>query len=181
LQDSLQEIGGEGFDKKRVAEITNAWVSGESIQEIARDYFRGDEDETKAITNACRAIYRHLVNTGTWGVSALSRLSGIDFDSLSEPERRRINALPAMVYHGVKSEDAVLMRMNAAPRSIAENLGEAFRHRVDRSAEPAGVHEAREFLKRLDAGDWERMRPGGSHLTGLDYKKVWELLSGEWR
>ncbi len=181
LQDSLQEIGGEGFDKKRVAEITNAWVSGESIQEIAREYFRGDEDETKAITHACRAIYRHLVNTGTWGLSALSRLSGIDFDSLSERERRRINALPAMVYHGVKSEDAVLMRMNAAPRSIAENLGRAFRSSVDKGADAAGVHEAREFLKGLDAGDWERMRPGGAHLTGTDYKKVWELLSGERR
>lgn len=181
LQDSLQEIGGEGFDKKRVAEVTNAWVSGESIQEIARDYFRGDEDETKAITNACRAIYRHLVNTGTWGLSALSRLSGIDFDALSEAERRQINVLPAMVYHGVNSEDAVLMRMNAAPRSIAENLGRAFRYRMDNRADTSGVHEAREFLKHLDTGDWERMRPRSSYLTGGEYRKIWNILSGEGR
>jgi superfamily II DNA/RNA helicase len=181
LKESLQEIGGEGFDKRRIAEITNAWVSGKSIQDIARDYFRGDENETKAITNACRAIYRSLVNTGTWGLSALSRLSGIDFDSLSESERRRINVLPAMVYHGVKSEDAVLMRMNAAPRSIAENLGKEFRSSIARGADTAGVHEAREFLKSLGTGDWERMRPRSSHLTGRDYKNIWELLSGERR
>ncbi len=181
LKESLQEIGGEGFDNRRISEITNAWVSGKSIQDIARDYFRGDENETKAITNACRAIYRNLVNTGTWGLSALSRLSGIKFDSLSESERRRINVLPAMVYHGVKSEDAVLMRMNAAPRSIAENLGKEFRSSIARGADTAGVHEAREFLKSLDTGDWERMLPAGSHLTGRDYKNIWELLSGERR
>ena len=181
LKASLQEIGGEGFDKRRIAEITNAWVSGKSIQDIARDYFRGDENETKAITNACRAIYRSLVNTGTWGLSALSRLSGIDFDSLSESERRRINLIPAMVYHGVKSENAVLMRMNAVPRSIAENLGKEFRASIARGADTKGVTEAREFLKSLDTGDWERIRPRRAVLTGHEYKRIWELLSGERR
>lgn len=181
LKESLLEISGEGFDKRRIAEITNAWVSGKSIQDIAYDYFRGDEDETKAITNACRAIYRSLVNTGTWGLSALSRLSGIDFDSLSESERRRINIIPAMVYHGVKSEYAVLMRMNAVPRSIAENLGKEFRSSIVRGVDTASVHEAREFLKSLGTGDWERIRPSNSHLTGRDYKDIWELLSGERR
>ena len=71
----------------------------------------------------CRAIYRVIVNNGTWGVSALSRMAEIDFDALPEPERRRINALPAMIYHGVNTEDAVLMRMNSVPRSAAGTLG----------------------------------------------------------
>ncbi len=75
-----------------------------------------------------------------------------------------------MVYHGVKSEEAVLMRMNAAPRSIAENLGKEFRSSIAQGADTAGVHEAREFLKGLDTGDWERMLPASSHLTGRDYK-----------
>ena len=50
-------------------------------------------------------------------------MSGVDFDALSETERRRINALPAMIYHGVGSEDAVLMRMNGAPRSAVGSTG----------------------------------------------------------
>ena len=40
----------------------------------------------------------------------------------SESERRRINSIPAMTYHSVGSEDAALMRMNAVPRSVAEEL-----------------------------------------------------------
>ena len=41
------------------------------------------------------------------------------------------------------------------------------------------TQEARQFLKNLDAGGWERVRPVGAHLSGADYKSIWELLSGE--
>ncbi len=181
LSESLKDIQGEGNDYQLIADITKAWVGGRSIQEIARDFFHGDENQTKAITDTCKAIYRNLTNTGTWGLSALSRLSGVDFDSLSEAERRRINALPAMIYHGVKTEEAVLMRMNSVPRSIAEKLGVEFRNSTSESAVGASVQQARAFLKQLDATGWERVRPEGAHLSGSEYKSVWELLSGERR
>jgi hypothetical protein len=177
LADSLTELGGKGNEKKYIAAITQAWVKGESIQDIAKTFFKGDE--TESITNACRAIYRNLVNYGTWGLAALSRMSGIDFDKLSETERRQINALPAMIYHGVKTEEAVLMRMNSVPRSISENLGQEFRTAFRKDFGKVGVAEAREFLKNLDTTDWNRIKPGVSYLSGDDYRYVWELLSGE--
>jgi replicative superfamily II helicase len=176
---SLTELGGKGIEKKQIADITNAWVSGKSIQDIAQQFFQGTE--TNAITDACKAIYRNLVNNGTWGLSALSRMAGIDFDSLPESERRRIDALPAMIYHGVKSEEAVLMRMNFAPRSVAEKLGRDFKVNLTQENDKVGVHEAREFLKNMDESKWERVRPEGSYLSGSDYKDIWELLSGEQR
>ena len=179
LAAALSDIGGTGHVKKHIADITSAWVSGKSIQEIAEAFFQGSD--TKAITDACKAIYKNLVNTGTWGLSALSRMSGIDFDKLSDSERRKINALPAMVYHGVQTEEAVLMRMNFAPRSVAENLGIEFRSNIGPEVEKANVSQAREFLKSLDASDWSRLRPSNSHLSGSDYKRVWELLSGQRR
>ncbi|HWQ95893.1 MAG TPA: hypothetical protein VN368_00830 [Candidatus Methylomirabilis sp.] len=175
----LTELGGKGTERRQIADITNAWVSGKSIQDIAQEFFKGKE--TIAITDACKAIYRNLVNNGTWGLSALSRMSGFDFNSLPESERRRINTLPAMIYHGVKTEEAVLMRMNSAPRSIAENLGREFKTNFNQEADKAGVREAREFLKRMNEGDWERIRPENSHLSGSDYRNIWELLSGAHR
>jgi replicative superfamily II helicase len=181
ISDALEELAGSGDANKHIAEITKAWVSGQSIQEIARQFFHGDEDQTKAITGACKAIYRNLVNAGTWGMSALSRLSGVDFESLSESERRRINSLPAMIYHGVQTEEAVLMRMNAVPRSIAEKLGVEFRGSIDMASTGIGVQKARHFLKELDISNWERIRPADAHLSGAEYKRVWELLSGERR
>jgi hypothetical protein len=111
----------------------------------------------------------------------LSRLSGVDFDALSESERRRINALPAMIYHGVQSEEAVLMRMNSVPRSVAEKLGEEFSTSADTEAEKVSTQAARQFLRNLDSSDWGRARPHETPLSGADYKMIWELLSGEQR
>ena len=106
-------------------------------------------------------------------------MSGIDFDTLSEAEKRRINALPAMIYHGANSEDTVLMRMNSAPRSAAEALGSLYREVNGRDERRYSVGEARHFLQGLGADDWEGVRPEGAALSGTGYKRVWEVLSGE--
>ena len=182
LKQQLEEIGGKGFDRTRISDITRDWVNGKGIDAIAKAYFSRENDDksgTAAITDACRAIYRAIVNSGTWGVSALSRVSGIDFESLSDDERRRINALPAMIYHGVRSENAVLMRMNSAPRSAAENLGNLYREAIDGGDGRYSVGQARQFLKSLSDRDWQRARPDNAPLAGSGYKRVWEVLSGE--
>ena len=182
LKQDLGDLGGRGIDQRRISEITNDWVNGKEISTIAREYFsrkKDDETGTAALTDACRAIYRTIVNSGTWGISALSRVSGIDFESLSETDKRRINALPAMIYHGVKSEDAVLMRMNSAPRSAAESLGKLYREITDEDENRYSVGQARDFLKQLDNSEWDEAKPEGAPLSGSGYKRVWEILSGE--
>lgn len=181
LRQQLDEIGGEGLDHSRLSNITLDWVNGKGIDAIAKEYFSraGDEDSTGAITAASKAIYRAIVNNGTWGVSALSRVSGMDFDKLSDSERRRINALPAMIYHGVRTEEAVLMRMNSAPRSAAEALGDLYRNSAGGDGSRSSVGKARMFLKELGSKDWDRARPQGAALNGAGYKRVWEILSGE--
>lgn len=182
LREPLDEIGGDGFDQTRLSDITRDWVNGKGIDAIAKEYFtrdRDDEAATAAITDACKAIYRAIVNNGTWGVSALSRVSGMDFDALSDAERRRINALPAMIYHGVRTEEAVLMRMNAAPRSAAEALGDLYKNVTGGDESSFSVGKARGFLKQLGTKDWDRARPDNAPLSGEGYKRVWEVLSGE--
>ena len=181
LKEQLEAIGGQGFDRTRISDITRDWVNGKRLNDIAREYFsqEGDDNGTAALSDACRAIYRAIVNNGTWGISALSRVSGLDFDALPEAERRRINALPAMIYHGVRSEDAVLMRMNAAPRSSAEALGAIYRNMTGESESRYSVGKARDFLKGLTSDEWNRARPTDAALSGSGYKRVWEVLSGE--
>jgi hypothetical protein len=177
LARSLGEITTGGLEQRNLADITRDWVSGKSIQEIAVAYFKAEEDATRAITDACKAIYRNLINNGTWGLSALSRLSGIDFSELSEEQKRSINLLPAMIYHGVKTEEGVLMRMNGVPRSIAERMGEHFRATFAR----ASVQGAREFVSSADIALWNRARPTNSPLSGAEYRAVWRVLSGDER
>ena len=182
LKQDLENLSGPGFDRSRISDITRDWVNGRGIEGIAKEYFKRDKDDesgTLALTDACRAIYRTIVNSGTWGVSALSQVSGIDFESLPEAEKRRINAVPAMIYHGVRSEEAVLMRMNSAPRSAAEALGILYREVTGEDERRYSIGDARRFLKELGIQEWHDARPEGAPLSGTGYKRVWEILSGE--
>jgi len=181
LARNLNELTKTGLEHRQLANITRDWVNGKGIQEIAQSYFRADQDATRAITETCKAIYRNLVNNGTWGLSALSRLSGINFDQLSAEQKRHINLLPAMIYHGVKSEEGVLMRMNGVPRSIAEPLGASFRTAENQTNPHSTVQAARAFLASADIEVWNRARPTNVPLSGVEYQNIWRILSGERR
>ncbi|HFD86805.1 MAG TPA: DEAD/DEAH box helicase [Gammaproteobacteria bacterium] len=181
LKQQLEEIGGDGFDYTHLSNITRDWVNGARLEDIAKTYFtrNSEQSETVAFTDACKAIYRAIINNGTWGISALSRVSGIDFEAMTEAERRRINALPAMIYHGVRTEDAVLMRMNAVPRSAAEKLGSLYREAYSNDESRYSVGRARSFLKEMSVTDWNRAISKDVPLTGAGYRKIWSILSGE--
>ena len=180
---SLNEIAGAGLDRKRLAELAQAWVSGRSIEQIATGFFSTDTNATTTdrVGETCKAIYRTLANIGTWGLAALTRLptSGLDFEKLPEDVRRSINNLPAMLYHGVQSEAAILMRMNAVPRSVAESLGQRFNREVKGGTEMMRPSHARDFLRSLTERDWSAVSPNGSPMSGSDYREVWKRLSGE--
>ena len=172
-------IGGSG-DKGELSGIARDWVNGNGIKEIAVRYFRKDTDpgDTQAITEACRTIYRGIANGGAWGVSAIGAVAG-ESQKLGEDERRRLDALPAMIYHGVRSEDGVLMRMNSVPRSVAVKVGTLYRESNGNGATHYSIGHAREFLKGMDVATWGRVRPAGSALSGDGYRRVWRILSGE--
>ena len=181
LARNLNELTTSGTSKRQLAQITQAWVDGQSIEAIAASYFKAEDGATHAITDACRAIYRNLVNNGTWGLSALSRLSGIDFESLAPEQKRQIDLLPAMIYHGVKTEAAVLMRMNGVPRSIAGRLGDSFHTSAASSGDGSGVQKVRSFLENASIETWNRARPSEAPLSGREYQEVWKIIGGEGR
>lgn len=176
IKDNLKELAGEGVNYRQLADITQAWVLGKSLAEIADSFFKG-EDSTVKISKACKAIYRNLTNNAAWGLSALSKMptSGLNFENMSEEEQRKINNLPAMIYHGVKTEEAVLMRMNSVPRSIAETAGLGFK---DVYSGNLTSNAANEYLKSLQVSDWEKLKPQSAAMSGDDYQKVWRKLSG---
>ena len=174
--DAVGASGGQG----ELSGIARDWVNGERLREIAVRYFgrATDSGDTRAITEACRTIYRAIASGGAWGLSALGALDRAGED-LDDDGRRQLSALPAMVYHGVRSEEGVLMRMNAVPRSVAVQVGELYR-RADRGAgRQYTIGHARAFLQDMDAAAWGRVRPAGAALSGGDYRRVWRILSGE--
>jgi len=163
----------QGRRQSRMADIAQAWIEGKTIQDIAASFFNGSGSDE--ISKVYKAIYGKLANGGTWGLSALSKMSGIDFDTLSHEQKRQVNLMPAMLYHGVKSEESVLMRMNSVPRSFAETLGNKFKKQVKNR----NVASARQYLKGLKNCDWDSVTSCKQYLSGRECKKVWEILSGE--
>jgi len=163
----------QGERRSRMADIAQAWIEGKTIQDIAISFFNGSGSDE--ISNVYKAIYGKLANGGTWGLSALSRMSGIDFDALPEEQKRQLNLMPAMLYHGVKSEESVLMRMNSVPRSFAETLGHKFKQQV----KIRNVATARQYLKDMKQRDWDLATSHIKYLSGRECKRVWNILSGE--
>lgn len=178
IGESLSDIGSHGLSQKRIAEIAQAWVGGSSIRDIADGYFQGST-ATDRIGKACKAIYKVLANSGTWGLAALSKMpsAGFKVEDLTEDELRRINNAAAMLYHGVNTEAAVLMRMNATPRSVAGPLGESFAKQASND-ELHSVGAARDFLMSLETADWSAARPPSAVMSGSDYRRVWGVLAG---
>ncbi len=163
----------QGRRQSRMADIAQAWIAGKSIHEIAADFFEGSG--STEISKVYSAIYSKLANGGTWGLSALSLMSGLDFDALSDTQKRQLNLMPAMLYHGVKNESSVLMRMNSVPRSIAGKLGEKFQQQEEKSS----VATARKYLKGLHDNDWDAVTSNSEFISGSECKKIWQILSGE--
>ncbi len=182
LKSDLADLAGQSGDGVRLSQITSDWVNGKTVEQIAVEYFAssdGDFDLTKALSETCKAIYRTIANNGTWGVSALSRMAGLDFEKLSERQVRDLNALPAMIYHGVNSESAVLMRMNSVPRSVSTALGSLYESKFPDDTSSLSIGHAREFLKELPREEWNLIASSSGSMSGQGYKKVWEILSGE--
>lgn len=182
IRGALNDLGSKGINQKHIAALAKDWVNGESLSALANKYFTQDNrDSTETLTKACQGIYRALANAGTWGLSALSQMgtSGLDFENMPEEQKRVINNLPAMLYHGVNSEAAVLMRMNAVPRSVAVGLGEAYTTVAQSESDLHSVRSARSYLRGLSPTDWQRAAPAHSKMSGEDYRAVWSLLAGE--
>jgi hypothetical protein len=82
-------------------------------------------DLTKAIEKTTKAIYKVIANIGSWGISAIQKIptSGIDWNDLSEVEKKKMMNIPAYLFYGVNTDEGVLMRKANVPRSIANKIG----------------------------------------------------------
>ncbi len=165
----------QGRKQSRMADIAQAWIAGKTIHDIAIGFFEGSG--SNEISKVYQAIYGQLANGGTWGLSALSQMSGLDFDAMSDAQKRQLNLMPAMLYHGVKNEEAVLMRMNSVPRSVAESIGNNFKQQVQ--VEDRNISTARKYLNSLDEDEWNLAVSQSKYISGAECKKVWQILSGE--
>ena len=178
---NLSEIGSQGTaSQKMISSIISDWVSGKRIDEMARSYFEKDGKDYKDAVTACvNAIYGKIINSATWGLAGIQRMpgSGLAFDTMSAKQRRRIANLPAMVYYGVDSEEAILMRMQGVPRSISKRLGTVYRDQTPgQDIYSVGADDVMGWLNGLSDDMWQ---PESGTISGAECKRIWRRLSGK--
>lgn len=181
LRDPLREVtGGKSPDGEKLARIICDWVQGRPLTEMAIVYFNqpveeeNDEivgDPVAAMTRCCRSVFGRLTQTASWGLSALQSLTLADsIDELSADEQRNLRNLPARVYYGVNSDEAVALRLLGVPRTAAPVLAKELAVKAD---EP--LHQLRTRLRATDVSVWTK----AMGERGISYHRVWSILEGE--
>ena len=167
-------------DSDDVAGIISEWVRGRDIPRIAQGHFGGAGRD--GITECVRAIYGRIIQRATWGLAGIQRIyeGGGEYGA-GGPEGGGARNVPAMVYYGVDTDAAVLMRMNSVPRNAAGRIGAAYAESGGgggrgRELHSAGGREVRRWLSGLGEDEWGGAGDGG--MSGRDLRAIWARLSG---
>lgn len=181
IYQQMNEIkrGEKILDNSSISRLISDWVNGGNIESLASKYFP-DANATKSIENCTRILYSNISNAATWGLAAIQKIpgNGLEWADLSDLEKKKLANLPAMIHYGVNTDEAVLMRKNNVPRSIASRMGELFRASVGENLFNKSSITIKTWLNELGNSEWDNTCPGNVRMTGNDYKKVWKKLSG---
>jgi DEAD/DEAH box helicase/Helicase conserved C-terminal domain len=182
LREPLQAVsGGTHPDGEMLTRITCDWVQGRPLTEMATEYFSkgsgadeestAGEDPVAAMTRCCRSVFGRLTQTASWGLAALQSLTlGDAFDTMSDDDQRVLRNLPARVYYGVRSEEAVALRLLGVPRTAAAPMAETLQVGA---SEPLDV--VRGKLRAANVNTWKAALGD----RGVSYHRVWSILEGE--
>ena len=167
------------LDQSSIARLIIDWVNGQSVSRIASRFYP-DEELNNAIQKTTQALYKVVAHSATWGLAALQSMptSGVDWESLSEIDRKRMANLPAYLHYGVNTDEGVLMRKNNIPRSIANRIGQLYNVAVNGEIFSQPTDSVNNWLRNQARETWNSVRPASSRLSGEEYKRVWEKLNG---
>ena len=131
-------IASKTFDRGALGEIVSDRISGSPYRRYPWSISAGPAQ----IPVCVQAIYGKISQCAR-GLSAMRQACSAEGGA----------NLPAMVYYGVDTDAAVLMRMSSVPRGAAAAMGTAYAAKRDvRGSKPS---EAREWLAGLGGPGWD--------------------------
>lgn len=168
LRENLNTVlGGKSPDGDKLAHILKDWVNGEEITTIATRHFTDEGmDSVKALTKCCQNLFGKLAPTSSWGLNALLAITG---SSLPDDERSRLTNLPARVFYGVATDEAITLRLLGVPRRAATQLTSTLNIRA---GEP--LPSVRRRLASLTDEQWN----SALGPAGRVYRKAWRIIDG---
>ena len=143
-------------------------MNGKSIENIAGNYFKTEDiNMDEAITKCGQSLYGKITQTASWGLSAL--LSST-VGEVEEDEFKELSNLPARVYYGVNSDEAMILRLAGVPRIASNELS-----KVLINLKRESIINVRHVLKSNGQDLWKEAM---GNEQGDVYYKVWSILEG---
>ncbi|MCX2481848.1 DEAD/DEAH box helicase [Pedobacter sp. MC2016-15] len=155
------------FNEEAVAKVLISWVKGDQLFDVAAHHptFANNADPSDRINS----FVKYINNTrfkASWGLGALEGIVNSSNNQLKEN-----SYIPSMVYYGVDTEGALLMRMAGVPRRLAKSISSIIPH-----DETLSLTQIRSKISNLSSSEWDLITPSHSTLTGSEWKKLSEIL-----
>jgi len=177
---SLKEIKirGSVIQHNTLSRLITAWVRGKDIPTISQDIYGNSHFNT--IAKCVNHIYGKLILSASWGLSSFQKIisEAIDFTDINELDLIRLRNIPAMIYYGVDTDEAILLRKTSVPRSIAPNLGKLLRDSFGDGILYKTPSFVTDWLYDLDEDVWNMAAPDPTLFSGTEHKQIWKLLNG---
>lgn len=158
-----------------LARVIKDWVAGRNLVDLANAYFGTTADGrsrnvTTSLTVCCQRLFGSILPAVSWGLSALQALHAGQLSSESELELDSRD-LSSYVYYGVKTRNAVALRLFGVPRGAAPSLAT---HLSSAGGDEAGnsTRDLRGALASSTENDWKNAMGD----IGGAYFKAWRLL-----
>lgn len=160
-----------GFNPGIVAGVVSDWVSGSTVSEIAaRRFSHLDISNDDRLRLTSHYLHSKLVGQVPWGMGALQRVTLREEGALE-----KVGHIPSLIFYGVRSREAALLRMAGVPRIAAEGLAGRWRElEPDASSFPA----VRRWVDELPVEAWDQAVAGRDAVSGSDARAVWTALAG---
>lgn len=150
-----------------LSHILIKWVKGGKLNEISsiHPYFAGRPNVDTRVSDFVR--YMNDVRfKASWGLSALEGIVKGNENDLKD------SYIPSYVYYGVDDPKALAMRMLGIPRSLSASLSQV----VTGDVNTYSFTRLRNTLTNLSNNDWDSLKPLGSNLSGMEWKRVVKIL-----
>lgn len=158
------------FNPELYARIIIDWVKGDKLASIANQHptfniqNTNAQETEKRITDFVKKM-NDIRFKASWGLSALEGI-------VRGNEDIKDSHIPSLVYFGVDNEKSLALRMIGVPRALSFSL----QNILDNNLNQYSYKDLRNKMKGLSNSDWDGLKPSNSSLSGMEWKRISEIL-----
>jgi len=159
------------FNPDLYAKIIINWVKGNKLVNIADLHptfniqNKNEKEAEKRITDFVKKM-NDIRFKASWGLSALEGIVRGNQDEIKD------SYIPSLVYFGVDNEKSLALRMIGVPRALSTSLQNILSNDLNQYS----FKDLRKAVKGLTNSDWDTFKPSNSSLSGMEWKRISEIL-----